>query len=229
MANIALFLWKARNEAIFTTKKATPDSILAKVKHADMSKARQEPSRRRGNNNEPTQIGVPVKTEVILVDASWEGLNRAGWGAVSFDEKGELRGIGFGGMRAIDLLQAEALAMLKILELVLDRYRERNGEQTMIMSDCQVLINAIHKNSVEEILSWGAASAVEKCGRRYSECNTFTTIVKATREMVKDAHNLANLAQRTGREYQGTLSEVTELNFAIQERLNQEVFQRQQS
>lgn len=97
------------------------------------------------------------------------------------------------------------------------------------MSDCQVLINAIHKNSVEDIPSWGAASAVPECGRRFSECNTFTTIVKAARETIQDPHNLANWAQRTGREFQGTLGEVSELNFTIQERLNQEVFQWQES
>lgn len=119
--------------------------------------------------------------------------------------------------------------MLKVLELVPDWYRERNGVRIIIMSDCQILINAIYKNSVEDIPSWGAASAVAECGRRFSECNTFITIAKATREMVQDSHNSANWARRTGREFQGTLREVTELNFTIQEQLNQEIFQRQES
>lgn len=65
-----------------------------------MSQVRQESSRRRGKNTEPTQIGVPDGTEVILVDASWEGSNRAGWGAVCFNDRRELHGIRFGAIRA---------------------------------------------------------------------------------------------------------------------------------
>lgn len=227
IASIAWYLWKARNEAIFTNKRATPDSVLAQVRNTDNRQWSQHVKGGRDRVQRPTKAAIPIDTEVFLTDASWDGSNRAGWGLTCYDEKGELLSVQYGATRAMDPLHAEAMAMQKTLEMVLNRYEERRPVRIIIMSDCQVIINAIHRNSVEDLPSWRAAHTVAECGRLFSQCNNYTAIAKATRQMVQDPHNLANWARRTGRQFQGTIGEVSELNFTIHTQLDPVVFQHQ--
>lgn len=162
-----------------------------------------------------TPTVVPIGTETIMVDASWEGSNKAGWGLTGYDEKGELFVVRFGVIRATDPLHAEAQAMMQTLTLVQHRYAQRRGVRAMILTDCQVLISAMLRNCVEDLPIWRAAQVVAECGQMFKQQEAHTTLEKAMRKTVQDPHNLANWARRTGTSFQGSRGEVSELNFTI--------------
>ncbi|KAF3329674.1 hypothetical protein FCM35_KLT05005 [Carex littledalei] len=130
-------------------------------------------------------------------------------------------------MRAADPLQAEAYAMTRALQLVLDRYMTKEGVKITLLSDCQTLIKAVQSNSVEELPVWTAAQTVAECGHLFSQLRAGLTIQKTTRKAIQDPHNLANWARRTGTSFTGTVAEVPELNFTIRASLNRDDFQLQ--
>lgn len=101
-----------------------------------------------------------------------------------YDEKGELYAIRFGAITATDPLHAEAHAMLQALQLVSDRFSEKQGVQIIILSDCQTLIDAVLRNSVEDLLIWRVAMTVAECGNLFMQHRDDAMIQKATRKAI---------------------------------------------
>lgn len=118
-ANLLWCIWKARNEAIFSTKKPSPQGIIAQVNHMrDVRVPVQQPQVMQRFQ----KVIVLGGSRLVLVDASWDQTTQAGWGMTSYSDKGELIAIRYGSMQASDPLHAEAYAVLQVMQHILNKH-----------------------------------------------------------------------------------------------------------
>lgn len=111
------------------------------------------------------------------------------------------------------------LALYQVLKQIQFRYASQPGVNFAIYSDCQMLVSAVNRNCIDDLPIWRVAHIVAECATLLTNCGGFTTVLKAAREVVQEAHQLANWARRTGQSFQGVNEEVTTLNFTLQTRI----------
>lgn len=221
-ANLLWCIWKARNEAVFSAKKPSPQGIIAQVNQmTDVRVPVQQPQVMQRCQKTIVQGG----SRLVLVDASWDQSTQAGWGMTSYLDKGELIAIRYGNMQVSDPLHAEAYAVLQVMQHILNEQDLAHGVQFVIYTDCANLVKAIAANDIEGLPSWNAAPTVALCAEICVKSGGRIKVVKVRREALAGPHKLANWARTSRRSFQGSMGEAEETNCSIDEHLDLSFFQ----
>ncbi|KAF3336805.1 RNase H [Carex littledalei] len=144
---------------------------------------------------------IPQVGRVILIDGSWDVVRGASMGMAVYNRRDDLVYVKYKGGEGGDPFHAEARAVWKTFEYVLQ------GEQEgmfHIFSDCKPLVNAILKKQTEGLPSWRAAETVKRCWTSYYQMRHRITLQHISRKAVQTHHNMANWARRSGKEGSGT-------------------------
>lgn len=81
-------IWKSRNTEVFSSRKETPQVTLRRVQLMEMA---PQPSRRYQQLRAGDRIlTIPVENMVIQIDASWDNMNKEGWGMTVYNKEGRL-------------------------------------------------------------------------------------------------------------------------------------------
>lgn len=146
---------------------------------------------------EPVQ--VPPNTGVILVDGSWEISGRTGVGMVIFDEKGNLVHAKGTNLTTKNSLEGEAMAVFGALNYIMEgsigRYR--------IYSDCKILVQAIERESINELTHCQAVRVVVRCIQLCKDLRDMVSIKHVRRNALIQPHALANWATRQNSTFAG--------------------------
>ncbi|KAF3332280.1 RNase H [Carex littledalei] len=161
--NILWCIWKARNQEIFSSKKATRQRILKQAQMMEMhiqqtTESSQTTIRSRVN------IAAPLSgTQIVLLDASWDTNRKAGWGAVYYNHRGNINRVQYGFMGAEDPFHAESMALLNVLQNCQSHGLVQRGGTMHIFSDCKTMVRAIQCNELGDLPSWRATETIAQC------------------------------------------------------------------
>lgn len=140
---------------------------------------------------------VPRGKGVILMDASWDCMKKTGTAFISFNEKGELSFVQTRSTLCTDPLQAEATALLQVLQYIKGDSGAQAVPNTLICTDCKILVKAITLNDYLELPSWQAAEVVAEGANLYQQMIGNVTLRHVSRRMLPEPHLLANWARTT--------------------------------
>lgn len=211
-------LWKARNEHVIAGKVPNIQKILAQIKKMEID-IPQVPSNLGVQIHEPVRL--PHRGKVILVDGSWDVQQKARTGMVVYNMRGDLVFVQFGTSQAFDPFHAEANAVLRAIQYIINSDHEGIFS---IFTDCNNLVKVIHDKSVEDIPSWRAAEAVKNCINHSNDRQHQWSIQHTVRGAIETPHNLANWAQQSGKTEEGTPIQCQIAHLEIENRLNPEFF-----
>lgn len=200
-SNILWCVWKARNEFIFKGKNTTPQAILAQATAMGIAK----PMRQLSHKQDGLEvIPVPSGAGVILIDASWDCSKKTGTAFIVFNGKGELIFVQTRSTLCTDPLQAEAMALLHVLQYIKGEGGTQPVSNFLVCTDCKTFMKAITQNDYQELPSWQAAEVVAQGAQLYQQMMeniTFRHIV--SRKMLPQLHLLANWARTSCTSYTG--------------------------
>lgn len=118
---------------------------------------------------------------------------------VIFDEKGNLVHAKGTNLTTKNSLEGEAMAVFGALNYIMEgsigRYR--------IYSDCKILVQAIERESINELTHWQAVRVVVRCIQLCKDLRDMVSIKHVRRNALIQPHALANWATRQNSTFAG--------------------------
>jgi ribonuclease HI len=213
---IAWEIWKARNKYIFEGTQPQPLQIThqaihtAKTKLHDISITPIAHRTNVGTAPEPHMCPNPnpdrqrrTTCAYAIVDASVDHRGRAGVGMVLYNEEQQLQLVYFAPSEAVTAFQAEAEAVGLAL-------RDWNSpflqKPVHIYTDCQRLVKFLEIGDLGDIPCWQGAPEAQSCWQKLVEeriRERGLRVYYIPRNRTWLAHELANVARRTGTSFIG--------------------------
>ncbi|KAF3340489.1 RNase H [Carex littledalei] len=162
---------------------------------------------------------VPRGNMVILMDASWDSTKKTGTAFVLFDEMGRLQYVHTAHIECSDPLQAEATALLQVLNYVKGEVTANSDSKVLVCTDCKVLVNSILQRTVLDLPSWRAAEVVAEGAQLHDTMIGRITLRHVNRKMIPQPHLLANWARTSGYTCSGSVP----AHIALHANLNPEI------
>lgn len=141
-------------------------------------------------------VQISDRSQVILIDASWDMSHTFGWGAIYYSCEGKMQGARVGSRVAKDPLQAEAMAMMYTLQHTASQLSNTSASSYLIVSDCKTLTEAVRNNCIEGLPSWKVTETISICARESRQQSNRVQVKYSPRESLKGPHMLANHLRR---------------------------------
>ncbi|KAJ3698437.1 hypothetical protein LUZ61_002142 [Rhynchospora tenuis] len=221
-------IWKGRNETVLHNQKFEPIQIQKKVQNWLSTETAWE-SLSTNISNEGVHNGDCYWFHhahfQLLVDGSWDQQNKAGTGYLLF-QGGRLNEIGYSHHSLNDAFLVEVVAVKRALE----RWMAGNWQNQFleIFSDCLELVKILNEEDVDNLPSWRALYDVIVVIKLLNQLKPRVKIMHVRREVVDQAHKLANHARRTGSQYAGIHRPWHAVENYIRDKLDEKFFQRVQ-
>ncbi|KAJ4767875.1 Ribonuclease H-like superfamily protein [Rhynchospora pubera] len=197
-------LWKARNETIIQSKKFDPMEVLQKVKISMQLEEQIGDALPQRVQNQECKQKYCYKHQgwQIITDGSWDTRLRAG-GAFLIYCQGHIVRIGYNSYQLHEPFHAEVMAMKDALVQLKQLWRVQGVGQIDIFSDNSALINLLKEGDMHEIPSWRAWEDMCELMQIISQFQVQVVCTEVRREVVYEAHQMANYARVTANQYYG--------------------------
>lgn len=214
-------MWKARNEIIFEGKKLNPQAVLVQAVALTNLQTIANPV-----PNKEYQEACRYEGKCVLIDASWDNMKRVGIGVMMFDEGGMLENMLMEYEEAYDLFHVEAIMLKRAMEWVGCGGLRRWSYKVAIFTDCKNLVEAVRRRNLDDIPSWQATKAVQKCIQWSKREGNSVIISHVSRVTLSLVHRLANIARAQGITLHGDPTTVRVSGVTLPDTVDDTLFQR---
>ncbi|KAJ4820428.1 RNA-directed DNA polymerase (reverse transcriptase)-related family protein [Rhynchospora pubera] len=222
-------LWKARNATVIQLKKFDPMEITQKVRiwlqlENQMGEALPHKVVIQGTQE---KYGYKQGGWQIITDGSWDTTLRAGGAHVLYCQ-GQMVRIGYNCYQLHDPFHAEVLAMKDALFQLKQLWEAYGIGEIQVFSDCKVLVNLIREGDMQDVPSWRACEDVLELLKIISQFPVQVECTEVQRQVVHEAHDLANYARLSANQYNGEPRPYVDVERNTRQNLDNIFFQRVQ-
>ncbi|KAJ3707956.1 hypothetical protein LUZ61_011661 [Rhynchospora tenuis] len=197
-------IWLAHNQEFFHHKKVDPIAIWRKVNdHMNCQHMKDDVGPHVTSLVQGSMaIRMEIQEWMVLMDASCDDHGRAGMAFLIY-RNGELMGIGMNNKSGVDAFWGEALVLLEAVQFVQEKFQVDPKPMVTLLTDCLNLVDAVTEQDFDSLPSWKARDTVALVICEMRRYGGSMEVKHVKRDIVKEAHTLANHARRESLCYKG--------------------------
>ncbi|KAJ4755843.1 hypothetical protein LUZ62_090248 [Rhynchospora pubera] len=215
--NLLWSVWKARNKHVLEGKCTALEAVIAEAYNCKVDAKSMQV---QGVNICKNAIQLSPEEGVILLDASWDTSKASALAFMVYDRMGNLICINCRPFQANSPFQAEAIA----LEEAAHYSMLMQESKIILFSDCRILVNAVNDFDYQTLPDWHAMEQVCRLRETIQAHQGRIEIRAVKREVVENAHMLANEARRRGTTWHGFPTAQQLARMKLKVKLDAEVF-----